>query len=103
MSHCGSREHLSQEKDDQPSGAFPDQSAEGNSRIWLVEGLRTADLLDFACSFRFSQPKDIVQGDDTQQHSVVVAHRQSIPAMVAEDIDGIFLRIVYIEGQELAV
>ena len=85
--HGRGRQHFAEEQRREPPRALLDHPREGDVHVRLVEGLRTADPLDFTRGPCLGDVQHVVDRDDADEHAGRVGDRQRAPVVLPEDGD----------------
>ena len=77
--------------------------AERDLHVRLVEGLRSADALNFARRRRLRHVQHVVDRDDPDEHAGGVGDRQRDAVVLPEHGDGLFLIVAGLQRDEAPI
>ena len=82
--HRRGGQHLPQKQRREPASALLHHRAEAHVEVGRVEGLHTAESLDFLGGLLLRHVEDVVDGDHPHQHAAGIGHRKRDPVVLLE-------------------
>ena len=74
VSHRGCREHLAEKERGEPARALPDHGPEADLRVWLIECLDTAELLNVLRLLTNDRIDHVIHRHDAEHVAAFVNH-----------------------------